>query len=359
MLAKKVFITSILVGASFVLCPMSVLSVGATSQGEGTPSISQHNGIIEKPGLYLSLQKGFLSVDIDNARLEDVLKAIARQRGFKRLKVQGNAALVNKISIRFQNLPLDQGIQRILRGRSYSLIYAQPKWDRGKAISTTLEEVRIFGVGKGEQSFGFDSLEGKGSVPRTTLKGLIQQALYGEDAMTRVKAIVALAETGDSAAIAAIEQALLEDAEQDVRETALEALVHLGPDHAVGPLARALAGEKSAGFREEIIQALAWLKDERAIEPLARVLREDDDSELRESALVAMMQLGGDKVIDPLASAIKNKDSNVRELAFFALAEVGGVRAREAIQHALEHEDKDIREMMTQLLGQMQSNDEI
>lgn len=67
------------------------------------------------------------------------------------------------------------------------------------------------------------------------------------------------------------------------------------------------------------------------------------------------MQLGGDKVIDPLATAIADKDSDVKELAFVALAEVGGLRGRELIQQALEHEDKEVREMMTEFLGQMQS----
>ena len=60
-LATKVFIRSILVGTSFILCSMSVLSVGATSQGEGTPSISERDGIIEKPAFYLRQQKGLLS----------------------------------------------------------------------------------------------------------------------------------------------------------------------------------------------------------------------------------------------------------------------------------------------------------
>ena len=285
MLAKKVFITSILVGASFVLCPMSVLSVGATSQGEGTPSISQHNGITEKPGLYLSLQKGFLSVDIDNARLEDVLKAIARQKGFKRLKVQGNAGLA-KISIRFQNLPLDQGIQRILRGRSYSLIYAQPKWDRGKGISTTLEEVRIFGEGKGEQSFGFGSLEAKKSVLSTRLKGLIQQALYGEDAMARVKASAALGGTGRPEAITSLSLAL-EDAEEAVREAAIVALADIGGNEAAQALAVAL---------------------------------QDEDPLVREVAVIALGEIGGEAAIGLLEQALADEDESVRETAGEMLA---------------------------------------
>ncbi len=119
-MAKKTFITNILVVVSFILCPMSVLSVGATTQGEGTPSISEREGIIEKPAFYLKVQKGFLSVEIDNAPL---------------------------------------------------LIYTQTKWDRGKGSPTILEEVRIFGEGDYEQSFGLNLLEGKRSVPSTSLKG--------------------------------------------------------------------------------------------------------------------------------------------------------------------------------------------
>ena len=61
MLAKKVFITSFLVVASFILCPMSVLYAGATSEGEATPSISERDGIIEKPAFYLRQQKRLLS----------------------------------------------------------------------------------------------------------------------------------------------------------------------------------------------------------------------------------------------------------------------------------------------------------
>jgi len=50
---------NIFVVASFILCPMSVLYAGATSQGEATASISERDGIIEKPAFYLRQQKGY------------------------------------------------------------------------------------------------------------------------------------------------------------------------------------------------------------------------------------------------------------------------------------------------------------
>jgi hypothetical protein len=275
-MAKKTFITNILVVVSFILCPMSVLSVGATTQGEGTPSISERDGIIEKPAFYLKVQKGLLSVEIDNAPLEEVLMAIAQQNGFKRLKVQGNAALANKISIKFQNLPLDQGIQRILRGRSYSLIYAQTEWDRGKSSPTTLEEVRIFGEGDYEQSFEPNPLEGKGSVPSRSLKGLIQQALYGEDTMTRANAIIALWEADDSLAIAALRQALLEG---DVYESALKTMAHLGGD--VMMVANAIA---------------------------------DKDSDAGEPGFVALAEVGGMQVRELIQQALEHENKEIRKM---------------------------------------------
>jgi len=275
-LAKKTFITNILVVVSLILGPMCVLSVGATTQGKGTPSISERDGIIEKPAFYLKVQKGLLSVEIDNASLEEVLMAIAQQNGFKRLKVQGNAALANKISIKFQNIPLDQGIQRILRGRSYSLIYTQNKWDKGKSSPTTLEEVRIFGEGDYEQSFEPNPLEGKGSVPSRSLKGLIQQALYGEDTMTRAKAIIALWEAGDSLAIAALRQALLEG---DVYESALKAMMHLGGD--VMMVANAIA---------------------------------DKDSDAGEPGVVALAEVGGVQVGELIQQALEHENKEIRKM---------------------------------------------
>jgi len=277
-MAKKTFITNILVVLSFILCPMSVLSVGATTQGEGTPSISEREGIIEKPAFYLKVQKGLLSVEIDNVPLEEVLMAIGQQKGFKRLKVQGNAAIANKISIKFQNLPLDQGIQRILRGRSYSLIYTQTKWDRGKGSPTILEEVRIFGEGDYEQSFELNLLESKGSVPSMSLKGLIQQALYGEDTMTRAKAIVALLEAGDSPALAALRQALLEG---DVRESGLKAMMHFGGHVMMGPLANAIA---------------------------------DKDSDAGEPGFVALAEVGGVRVRELIQQALEHENKEVRKM---------------------------------------------
>jgi len=257
---------------------MSVLSVGATTQGEGTPSISEREGIIEKPAFYLKVQKGLLSVEIDNVPLEEVLMAIGQQKGFKRLKVQGNAAIANKISIKFQNLPLDQGIQRILRGRSYSLIYTQTKWDRGKGSPTILEEVRIFGEGDYEQSFELNLLESKGSVPSMSLKGLIQQALYGEDTMTRAKAIVALLEAGDSPALAALRQALLEG---DVRESGLKAMMHFGGHVMMGPLANAIA---------------------------------DKDSDAGEPGFVALAEVGGVRVRELIQQALEHENKEVRKM---------------------------------------------
>ena len=237
---------------------MSVLAVSPKAQGEDTPSISKREGTTEIPAFYLEVQKGLLSVEIHNAPLEDVLMAIAQQNGFRRLKVQGNAALTDKTSIRFQSLPLDQGIRRILRGRSYSLTYAQTKRDREKGSPATLEEVRIFGEGNYEQSSELNLLEGKGSVPPMSLKGSIQQALYGKDA--------------------ALRQALLEG---DMCESAPRAMMHLEGDVMMGSLPNTIA---------------------------------DKDFDAGETGFVALAEVGGFRVRELIRKGLEHENKEVRKV---------------------------------------------
>ena len=67
------FINKISVAISLVLFQVSALFIGATGKGEGNPTISEHDAIIEKSSFYLRLQKGFLSVDINDVPLEESL----------------------------------------------------------------------------------------------------------------------------------------------------------------------------------------------------------------------------------------------------------------------------------------------
>ena len=239
MLVKSAFITTILVSVSLLFFPIFVLTLGATTQSQDSPRAPEGDSNVKGPEVYCRLQRELLSVRAENAPLGDVLMAIARKNGFKRLRVLGNISLAQTISIDFQNIALDRGLQRILHGKNHSLVYTKTDMGTGKGGAAQLEEVIIFGQGGTEQTAGFDLSEGRRSLPVETLKDLIQQALEGEEVMTRAKGVIALGESGDPAAIEPL-TATLEDEDSYVREHAVEALGEIGGTKVIPPLERAL-----------------------------------------------------------------------------------------------------------------------
>ncbi len=71
--------------------------------------------------LALSLQDQQLSAALRHAAVGDVLAELARQTGIH-VRVEG-AAAIERVSVEFTNLPLEEGIKRILQGKNYALTY--------------------------------------------------------------------------------------------------------------------------------------------------------------------------------------------------------------------------------------------
>ncbi|WP_300465029.1 hypothetical protein [Desulfobacula sp.] len=65
-------------------------------------------------------REGLLSMCLKNADLEQVLNEISEQCN---VKVELMQPLEEKISLKFVDLPLDQGLKRLLKNQSYSFIY--------------------------------------------------------------------------------------------------------------------------------------------------------------------------------------------------------------------------------------------
>jgi hypothetical protein len=87
----------------------------------------------------VAVHEGQLSVDLREAPVQGVLAVIGQQAG---LRVHGAAAAGRTVNAQFTDMPLDQGLRRLLRAASlsYTLLYA-----RGPAATAILQEVRVFG----------------------------------------------------------------------------------------------------------------------------------------------------------------------------------------------------------------------
>lgn len=75
---------------------------------------------METQALNIHYQKGFLSVSAHRAGMGDVLGEIGRQSG---ISVESSLRLDNTVSIQFAEQPLEEGLKRILKNYSYSLLY--------------------------------------------------------------------------------------------------------------------------------------------------------------------------------------------------------------------------------------------
>ena len=83
-------------------------------------------------------QGDLLSVTLKNADLEAALKEIARKCN---LEIQIEAPLEEEITMQFAGLPLDKGLQKLLRNQSYTFLYGDRNGPDG------LEAVRVMAKG--------------------------------------------------------------------------------------------------------------------------------------------------------------------------------------------------------------------
>ena len=131
------WIFSVLVG---LFCCL-VLCTGAWSEGKRLQPEETRQKNAAK-GLYVALQDGRLSVDLQEADMGEVLEQIGRQAG---IRISGGPSSGKKVSARFSGVELEEGIRRLLRSVSLSHIFMYASIPAG---SVKISEVRVLGEGK-------------------------------------------------------------------------------------------------------------------------------------------------------------------------------------------------------------------
>jgi hypothetical protein len=136
---KEYWTFGILAGLLFMLIPCT----GAWSQGKGLPAQDTHQRSTAK-GLYVDVQQGRLSVDLQEADLGEVLAQIGRQAGIRMVSGPSSG---KRVSARFAGVELEEGLRRLLRLASLSHIFL---YAHGPAGTIAISEVRVLGEGKAE-----------------------------------------------------------------------------------------------------------------------------------------------------------------------------------------------------------------
>lgn len=84
-----------------------------------SPSLAP--GQDQGPELLVEYNRGLLTLSVENVSLKHVLTAVAKETG---ISVWYLKDFEKPITTEFNDLPLQQGLRRILRGMNYALIYS-------------------------------------------------------------------------------------------------------------------------------------------------------------------------------------------------------------------------------------------
>lgn len=177
----------------------------------------------------LSIKNNTLSAEIENALLGEVLKELARQA---QIEVYiSESSVEDKISAKFDNLPLEEGIKRLLKGKNYTLTFARkdsapPRVAEIKVVngSTPVSKLSTEPASTASEPKTTDG-EGKSPEDLAAEKSpeeLAKLALEGTDSDIRVTALKALRVRGDEEQVKSTTTSALQDQDAKVRGTAIE-----------------------------------------------------------------------------------------------------------------------------------------
>lgn len=233
-----------------------------------------------------------LTLRANDIPLKEVLTEIVDQSG---ISITIHGELEGLISADFSDLPMDEGLKRLVKGLNYVFIYGSEK---GKSGTLPIKRVIIY------------SKKGGGPIRRLESRRVVPER----------------------------------QPSQELEEASFDSLVKALQD-------------KDPAVREEAVDRLVDLEDKRAINHLSRVLLQDKAPDVRESAAEALGDFGDRRVVRPLVRALRDEDAGVRESAVYALVEIGGGEAINALRRALQDEDEDVREAAADALEEMTGKD--
>jgi HEAT repeat protein/beta-lactamase regulating signal transducer with metallopeptidase domain len=178
-------------------------------------------------------------------------------------------------------------------------------------------------------------------------------ALRDEDAQIRSQAAHALGTIESDQAVAALSEALRNDASAGVRSQAAWALGMIESNEAVAALATAISDE-NAGVRSQAAWALGMIESDEALAALATAIS-DENAGVRSQAAWALGMIESDQAVPALASALADEQAQVRSQAAWALGMIESPEAVEALGGVLRNDaSAEVRSQAAWALGMIE-----
>jgi hypothetical protein len=128
-----------------MILALSVFPRETRGQDAQGPQLSDKANL--SAGLQIVFDRGLLSVSLKNADLEEALKEISRQA---EVKIEVTPPLKERITVEFVDLPLKQGLRRLLKNQNY-FMYLEKKDITDKETQYILSRIVLLGKSNSSQ----------------------------------------------------------------------------------------------------------------------------------------------------------------------------------------------------------------
>jgi HEAT repeat protein len=244
--------------------------------------------------LNIKIHDGLMTVSIKDASLIQVLQEIQEQSG---IEFEIGAESDRKISAEFSDVPMEEGLKRLLNPVSHSIVY--------NSVKDTPQKTEIKKVVICDQS--------KGSIPQQ--RGGVSRSLVPGKRPAGPAAVPArkpVAADTDKSLGAYGRQ--LDDADPDVRESAISDMADEYKEASLIYLEKSLVQDGNRDVRMSAAEAIGDLESKAGIGSLTKGLN-DPDEEVREAVVDALGTIGGKDALPALKKALQDSNENVRETA--------------------------------------------
>lgn len=255
---------------------------------ETTRDLSSLDPKVLESGGELAIPLLLLTADISNVPLRTVLSELGRKLAVKVFVAEavGEAG----ITVKFERLPVEEGIEKILQGQNYTLIrkrVREPAAVKGREGETMIEgtrlviaEIRL--LAREGQAAELTELDlSKPNDPEVA--ALAERALKGEKPEERLAALKGFVERADRSQLTATLTPALKDKDGKMRQLALES-IDSADDPPFEPIAEVALQDESPELRITAYQGLVAIHGAAAALPILEQALADPDPVVRQAA---------------------------------------------------------------------------
>jgi hypothetical protein len=312
-IAKKIVNKSIYIFLGFLFGAMSACALVPMAV-----VAEQHSGI------EVDLEKGTLSVHISNRSLASILGIIGKECGFRLVMVGSRDARISKS---FSNIPLAEGIRRLVGHHSVAIIYEMVDTTGDRKGTQDIKEVWVFD--STETGAGDPVLETQKEDQETDVVVITRKSGSPDDPGTispqdpdiiGIKATTTHAPFDMESEVGYWANMLVDNAHRAVREQAITELQLIGSEAAANAISMAFSDE-DAGIRRHAVESLSNMDIGNVAPLVGQALLGDKDPSVRLSAVRYFARQSNEISRAFLNKAIKDKDPKVSAVAREALAD--------------------------------------